>query len=63
MNAEVILGSLLETQIFTGVAPENCHVREVVKRESDGEVVIDAVSPGENYEVTDSQWYGEEGIE
>ena len=63
VNAEVILGSLLETQIFTGVAPEDCHVREVVKRESDGVVIIDAVSPGAYYEVTDAQWYGEEKIE
>ena len=63
MYAQVIMGCLFEIQSFTGIAPEDCHVREVVKRESDGVVLIDAVSPGANYKVTDSQWYGEEEIE
>ncbi|MCB6202401.1 hypothetical protein [Extibacter muris] len=63
MYAQVIIGCLFEIQSFTGIAPEDCHVREVVKRESDGVVLIDAVSPGANYKVTDSQWYGEEEIE
>ena len=63
MYAQVIMGCLFEIQSFTGIAPEDCHVREVVKRESDGVVIIDAVSPGAYYEVTDAQWYGEEKIE
>ncbi|MCB6202409.1 hypothetical protein [Extibacter muris] len=63
MYAQVIMGCLFEIQSFTGIAPEDCHVREVVKRESDGVVIIDAVSPGAYYEVTDAQWYGEEEIE
>lgn len=60
MDAQVILGSLFEAQVFTGVSPEDCRVREVVKRESDGMVLIDAVSPGASYEITDAEWYGEE---
>ena len=63
IDAQVIMGCLFEIQSFTGIAPEGCHVREVVKRESDGVVIIDAVSPGAYYEVTDAQWYGEEQIE
>ena len=63
MDSVVILGCLLEAQVFTGVPPEDCHVREVVKREEDGVVIIDAVTPGTEYEITDSEWYGEESIE
>lgn len=60
IDGVVILGCLLEAQVFTGVPPEDCHVREVVKREEDGVVIIDAVTPGTNYEVTEREWYGEE---
>ena len=37
MYAQVIIGCLFEIQPVTGIAPEDCYVREVVKRELDGE--------------------------
>ena len=56
----VILGSLLEVQVFTGIAPEDCYVREVVKRESDGKTLIDRNTQNRHFEITDEEWYGEE---
>ena len=60
IDGVVILGCLLVAQVFTGVPPVDCLVREVVKMEEDGVVIIDAVTPGTNYEVTEREWYGEE---
>ncbi|KMZ52830.1 hypothetical protein [Dorea sp. D27] len=58
MDAQVILGSLFEAQVFTGVAQEDCYVREVVKRETDGKVIIDTDSQNRYFEITDAEWYG-----
>ena len=65
MYAQVIIGCLFEIQSFTGIAPEDCYVREVVKRELDGETItlIDTNTDNRYFELTDSQWYGEEEIE
>ena len=65
MYAQVIMGCLFEIQSFTGIAPEDCYVREVVKRELDGETItlIDTNTDNRYFELTDSQWYGEEEIE
>ncbi len=65
MYAQVIIGCLFEIQSFTGIAPEDCYVREVVKRELDGETLtlIDTNTDNRYFELTDSQWYGEEEIE
>ena len=62
--AQVIIGCLFEIQSFTGIAPEDCYVREVVKREIDGETLtlIDTNTDNRYFELTDSQWYGEEEI-
>ena len=64
MYAQVIMGCLFEIQSFTGIAPEDCYVREVVKRELDGETItlIDTNTDNRYFELTDSQWYGEEEI-
>ena len=59
MDAQVILGSLLEAQVFTGVAPEDCYVREIIKRESDGKTIVDMNTDNRYFEVTDEEWYGE----
>ena len=63
--AQVIIGCLFEIQSFTGIAPEDWYVREVVKRELDGETItlIDTNTDNRYFELTDSQWYGEEEIE
>ena len=63
--AQVIIGCLFEIQSFTGIAPEDCYVREVVKRELDGETItlIDTNTDNRYFELTDSQWYGKEEIE
>ncbi|BDF32403.1 hypothetical protein CE91St62_04740 [Lachnospiraceae bacterium] len=65
MYAQVIIGCLFEIQPVTGIAPEDCYVREVVKRELDGEKItlIDTNTDNRYFELTDAQWYGEEQIE
>ena len=65
MYAQVIMGCLFEIQSFTGIAPEDCYVREVVKRELDGETLtlIDTNTENRYFELTDAQWFGEEQIE
>ena len=64
MYAQVIIGCLFEIQSFTGIAPEDCYVREVVKREVDSKTltIIDINSRNRYLEITDAQWYGEEDM-
>ncbi len=52
------MGCLFEIQSFTGIAPEDCYVREVVKRELDGETItlIDTNTDNRYFELTDAQW-------
>ncbi|MEF9917518.1 MAG: hypothetical protein RR681_07880 [Lachnospiraceae bacterium] len=55
MSETIFMGTLLEAQALAGIAPGECKLHEIVENEKTGKIIVDAVSPGEEYTVTEKQ--------